>query len=198
MSTTLPRPAASEHAEYYRRYVDLVPDGDIVVTLKEQLAETLKLLEGLPEERERYRYAEGKWSLRQVIGHLIDVERLFSYRALYMARQDDVVLPAMDQNVWAANNNADQRTLADLTKEWITVRRGVVHMFATFDATTGARTGGASGYPFTVRTFPWLIAGHELSHRKVIRESYLGTSDLGTSDLGTSDSGASERMGAPR
>ena len=174
MSLALPRPAPSEHAEYYRRYVDLVPDGDIVLTLKEQLAETLAPLEKLSEDQETYRYADGKWSLREVIGHLIDVERLFAFRALCMARQDGVSLPGMDQNVWAANNNADARPLADLTKEWITVRRGVVHMFATFDATTGLRTGQASGFPFTVRTFPWLIAGHELWHRGVMRDHYLG------------------------
>jgi hypothetical protein len=179
MSLALPRPGASEHAEYYRRYIDLVPDGDIVLTLKDQLAGTIVPLEGLPEDRETYRYADGKWSLRQVIGHLIDVERLFSFRALCMARQDGVSLPGMDQNVWAANNNAHERKLADLTKEWITVRRGAVHMFATFDAATGARTGEASGFPFTVRTFPWLIAGHELWHRKVIRESYLGAAQAG-------------------
>jgi hypothetical protein len=169
----LPRPLPSEHAEYYRRYIDLVPDGDIVLTLKDQLQDTLCLLEGMTEEREQYRYAEGKWSVREVIGHMVDVERLFTFRALAIARQDGVDLPGMDQNVWVARNNAHERTLADLTQEWITVRRGAVHMFATFDGATGTRTGKASGYPFTVRTFPWIIAGHELWHRKGLEENYL-------------------------
>jgi hypothetical protein len=174
VSHSLPRPLPTEHAEYYRRYIDLVPDGDIVLTLKGQLEDTIALLAGLSEKQEKHRYAEGKWSLREVIGHLIDVERLMTFRALVMAREDGVDLPGMDQNVWAAHNASHERTLADLTQEWIAVRRGAVHMFATFDDATGVRTGKASGYSFTVRTFPWLIAGHELWHRKGIRESYLG------------------------
>ena len=171
--SALPRPEPSEHAEYYRRYIDMVPEGDIVLTLKEQLADTLALLEGLAPERETYRYAEGKWSLREVIGHALDVERLMTFRALAMARQDGVDLPGMDQMVWAAHNNAHARTLSDLTREWVTVRRGAVHLFATFDEATGMRAGKASGYSFTVRTLPWIIAGHELWHRQGIREKYL-------------------------
>jgi uncharacterized damage-inducible protein DinB len=169
----LPRPTPSEHDPYYQRYVDLVPDGDILLTLRHQLANTLQLLEDLPEDRETFRYAEGKWSLREVLGHLIDVERLFEFRALAMARQDGVDLPGMDQDVWAAHGRANERRIPDLTEEWKTVRRGAIHLFATFDEAAGARTGRASGRSFTVRTFPWLIAGHELWHRKIIEERYL-------------------------
>jgi hypothetical protein len=170
----LPRPARSEHHEYYNRYVDLVPDGDVVLLLKSQLADTLVLFEGLPLERETHRYAEGKWSLREVVGHMIDVERLFEFRALAMARQDGVDLPGMDQDEWAKRNGAHGRTLASLRDEWIAVRRSAVHLFATFDETAGARTGRASGRDFTVRSFPWIMAGHELWHRTLIRERYLG------------------------
>jgi hypothetical protein len=169
----LPRPAPSEHDSYYLRYVELVPDGDILLTLRHQLANTLQLFEDLPEDRETFRYAEGKWSLREVLGHLIDVERLFEFRALAMARQDGVDLPGMDQDEWAARCNAHARPISDLSEEWKTVRRGAIHLFATFDDAAGARTGRASGRSFTVRTFPWLIAGHELWHRKIIEERYL-------------------------
>lgn len=171
--SALPRPDASEYVDYYSQYVALVPDGDILQTLQHQLGETLALLQGVAEDRETYRYAEGKWSLREVIGHLLDTERLFAFRALAMARSDDVDLPGMDQNEWVESSNAGDRPLDDLAAEWAALRRANIHMFATMDAATGARTGTASGYSFTVRSFPWIIAGHELWHRQGIARDYL-------------------------
>lgn len=171
--STLPRPAEGEYAPYYGRYVDRVPDGDIVVTLKDQLGDTLAILGGVPEERETYRYAEGKWTLREVVGHLVDAERVFGYRALAMAREDGVDLPGMDQDEWAAASGANGRALEELCGEWMALRRANVHMFASMTAEQGTRTGMASGNPFTVRCFPWLIAGHELWHRERIQRDYL-------------------------
>jgi len=170
----LPRPAPSEHAEYYGRYVALVPEGDILETLRDQLGETLALLQRVPADRETYRYDEGKWSLREVVGHLVDTERLFAYRALAMARSDGVDLPGMDQDEWATHSNADVRPLDDLGAEWAALRRANVHMFASMAAATGERSGVASGYTFTVRSFPWIIAGHELWHRRLIERHYVG------------------------
>lgn len=172
--TALSRPDASEHAEYYGRYVALVPDGDILVTLRDQLGETLALLQRVPADRETYRYADGKWSLREVVGHVVDTERLFAFRALAMARADGVDLPGMDQDEWAARSNAGMRPLEDQAAEWAALRRANVHLFANMDAATGARSGRASGYTFTVRSFPWIIAGHELWHRGLIERDYLG------------------------
>lgn len=172
-ATGLTRPDPSEHAGYYGRYVAEVPDGDILVTLRDQLEDTLDLLTGLSEEQETWRYAEGKWSLREVVGHMIDTERMFSFRALSMARSDDVDLPGMDQEEWAANSNAGERSLAELAKEWAAVRRSTVHLFASLDPAAADRSGRASGYTFTVRSFPWIIAGHELWHRALIEERYL-------------------------
>jgi hypothetical protein len=169
----LERPAPTEHAEYYGRYIDLVPDGDIVEALRDQLGETLALLQGVPEERETHRYAEGKWSIREVVGHLIDAERLFAFRALAMARSDGVDLPGMDQEEWARSSNAGERPLGDLAQEWAALRRANVHMFASMDSATGGRAGRASGYAFTVRSFPWIIAGHELWHRRLLERDYL-------------------------
>lgn len=168
------RPDPSEHADYYGRYIEQVPDGDILVTLRDQLPGTLALLD-VPSERETYRYAEGKWSLREVVGHLIDTERVFAFRGLSMARADDVDLPSMDQDEWTARSNAHQRPMEDLTKEWASVRRSAVHLFASLDDDTALRTGRASGYEFTVRSFPWIIAGHELWHRGLIERHYLET-----------------------
>jgi hypothetical protein len=171
--SALPRPAPSEHADYYARYVGLVPEGDILVTLRDQLGETLALLQGVPEGRETFRYEDGKWSLREVVGHLVDTERVFAFRALAMARSEGVDLPGMEQDEWVARSNANDRPLEELTAEWAALRRANVHLFASLDSATAERSGKASGYTFTVRSFPWIIAGHELWHRGIIEQRYL-------------------------
>ena len=168
-----PRPDPSEHAEYYAQYIARVPDGDITSTLSDQLAETVEILRALPEDRETYRYAEDKWTLREVVGHLIDTERMFAYRALAIAREDDVDLPGMDQDAWSTGSNSADRLMVDLIEEWLSVRRSNVLMFASLPDGAGGRTGRASGYDFTVRSFPWIIAGHELWHRELIRRDYM-------------------------
>jgi hypothetical protein len=173
MTDALPRPDPSEFDEYYARYVDLVPTGNVLITLRDQLPATLALLRGLSLEAETTPYAVGKWSLREVFGHLVDVERLFQFRALAMAREDGVDLPGMDHDEWAGRSDANARALADHIEEWTAVRRAGVHLFASFDSDTGMRTGRASGKPFSVRAFPWIIAGHELWHRHIIREKYM-------------------------
>lgn len=172
--SSIPRPAEGEHADYYARYVAEVPDGDILETLRHQLGDTLALLQGLTPDQELHRYAEGKWSLREVVAHLIDTERVFAFRALAIARGKDVDLPGMDQDEWVEGAEADQRTLDDLGAEWAALRRANIHMFATFPNEAWGRVGRASGYDFTVRSFPWIIAGHELWHQKLIGEHYVG------------------------
>lgn len=168
----LTRPDPSEHADYYARYIALVPDGDVLETLRDQLGDTLALLQTVPDQRETYRYAEGKWSVREVVGHLVDTERVFAYRALAMARSEGVDLPGMDQEEWTKRSNAGARPLGDLAQEWAALRRANVHMFAAFDDSVGGRRGRASGYDFTVRSFPWIIAGHELWHRARLEQDY--------------------------
>lgn len=172
--SALPRPSADEHAEYYAQYIARVPDGDILQTLQHQLGDTLALLQGLTPEQEQYRYAEGKWSLREVVGHLLDSERVFAYRALTMARSQGADLPGMDQDEWVATSQADSRPLDELGAEWAALRRANIHMFAWMTPEEGAKQGRASGYDFTVRSFAWIIAGHELWHQDLIREHYLG------------------------
>ena len=171
---TLPRPGAGEYNEYYQRYVEMVPDGDIVETLRREMTETQALLASVPADREAYRYAEGKWSLREVVGHLIDTERLFAFRALWFARGEEAEMRGMDQEAWARHSSAADRSLPDLADEWAALRRANVHMFRSFDAPVGARGGVASGFHVTVRALVWMIAGHELHHRALIRRDYLG------------------------
>jgi hypothetical protein len=168
----LPRPKAGEHDDYFTRYVEMVPDGDITDILSTQLGETLALLQTVPPEREMYRYEPDKWSIREVVGHLIDVERTFAFRAMNMARADGVVLPGMDADVWNSHSNAGQRPLDDLASEWGALRRANVHLFVTLGPDAGERRGIASGLEFTVRSFPWITAGHELWHRECLKRDY--------------------------
>ncbi len=167
------RPDANEYDEYYAMYVGQVPEGDVLTTLREGVAETVKLLRGLPPEWGRFRYAEGKWTLAEVVGHIIDTERVFSYRGMCIARGETAELPSMDQEVYAAHSNAGERDLESLLDELEAERGASVALFAGMDAAAAGRQGHAAGCPFTVRTFPWLLAGHEIHHRKVIEERYL-------------------------
>lgn len=166
------RPDRSEYGEYYDRYVSLVPDGDIVGVLSTQISETLDLLETVPPERETWAYAPGKWSFRDVVGHVIDVERVFTGRTLWIARDSRTALPSMDQDLWAANSTARDRPLRELLDEWTAVRAALITLIRGLDAESLTRVGTASGVRFTVRSFPWIVAGHELHHRQLLRDRY--------------------------
>ena len=167
------RPQLSEYAEYYDTYVSKVPDDDVFQVLAEQVDRTARLLGSLPAEWETYRYQPGKWSIREVMGHVVDVERVFGYRALSMARADPTPLPGMDENGWAVASNAGDRPLASLLEELRAARRSSLAMFGSFDDAAWGRSGVASDCPFSVRTFPYVVAGHEIHHRRVIEERYL-------------------------
>jgi uncharacterized damage-inducible protein DinB len=168
------RPDPSEFFEYYGHYVDLVPDGDILVTLAAQMQQTLDVLAGVGPELADYRYAPEKWSVKEVIGHVIDAERVFGYRALHFARRDPAPLPSMEQEDWARASNAAARSIRSLAGEFELVRRSHIALFKSLDDDASTLSGTASGYEFTVRTFPYLMAGHEMHHRGVLLERYLG------------------------
>ncbi|MDX1501233.1 MAG: DinB family protein [Thermoanaerobaculia bacterium] len=169
------RPAPEEYHEYYRPYVALVPDGPILVTLERQLTDTLALLGGLDEERATHRYEPGKWSVKEVVGHLVDIERLFAFRALWFARRDPGEQPGMEQDDWVAAAGFDRRTLAELLAELRAVRRATLTLFHGFTEEDALREGIASGRRFTVRSLAWIAAGHELHHRGVLAERYLSS-----------------------
>ncbi|MGD8278697.1 MAG: DinB family protein [Gemmatimonadota bacterium] len=168
----LPRPAPDEHAPYFSTYIDQVPDGDITELLATQVEQTIRLLAAVAPERETYRYAPGKWSVREVIGHVIDTERVFAARALWFARKAEGAMPSMDQNPWAATSNAGARPLADLIAELRAVREASLALFASFDDEIWLRRGVASGNEFTVRAIAWIIAGHERHHRAILQREY--------------------------
>ena len=168
------RPGPGECDAYYDRYIGRVPDGDLLDTLGQGVAETRSALAGLSVERETFRYEPGKWSVREVIGHILDSERPFAYRALAFARRDPAPYPSFEQEEYAAASNAHERPLADLLAEFAAVRDANVRMFSGFGDEVWDQRGVASGYEFTVRSLPYIIAGHEIWHRGVLRERYLG------------------------
>lgn len=174
MSATAPaRPESDEYAAYYEKYVSLVPDGEVVETLERQGAETLTLLRGLPEERGGHRYGPDKWSVKQLVGHILDTERVFAYRALVIARGEQRSLPSMDQDEYMTGADFDARTLADLADEFEAVRRSTLHLFGHLSPEAWRRRGTASDNEVTVRALAYITAGHEAHHMRILRERYL-------------------------
>jgi uncharacterized damage-inducible protein DinB len=167
-----PRPDPAEYGAWYRSYVELVPDGDILERLERQMTTTRALLAAVPREREDARYAPGKWSVREVVGHLADTEWVFLYRALTMARGDAGPLPGMDHELWGRTSNAHERPLSELAEDWAAVRAAGLRLFRSLDGEAARRSGVASEKPFTVRSFPWILAGHELHHVERLQDDY--------------------------
>lgn len=169
--TTPPDPA--EYAAYYRRYVDTVPAGDLLVTLEKQLEELVALVDGVGEARAGHRYAEGKWSVKELLGHVADTERIFAVRTLCAARGEPADLPGFDENAYVARANFDARTLNSLLGELTAVRRATLALLRSLDEEALARRVTANGHPMTARALAWIIAGHERHHANVLRERYL-------------------------
>lgn len=167
------RPEPTEYDPVFATYIDKVPEGDILSILTENAERTLALLASCPEAREQHAYAPGKWSIRELVGHVIDAERLFAYRALHFARGDTTPLPGTNSSAWAQRANAAERPLRALAAELASVRGSTVNLFASFDAPTLEATGVAGGRRFSVRSLAYMIAGHEIHHRGVLEDLYL-------------------------
>jgi hypothetical protein len=172
-AASIPRPAATEHSPYYATYLAKVPEGNLLTLLKAQGRETQALLAGVSEAKAMHRYAAGKWSVKEVIGHLADTERVFCYRALSFARGDETPLPGFDEKAWAPAGRFDVRSLKDLARELDAVRGATIALFSGIDAEALARRGTANNHPITVRALAWIIAGHERHHVAILRERYL-------------------------
>jgi uncharacterized damage-inducible protein DinB len=163
------RPARGEIPEYYRRYLQLVPDDDLVNRLEGQLDSTLALAGSLDPDR---RYEPGKWSVREVLVHITDTERVFAYRALRMARGDTTPLPGFEQDDYVVTADLEHRPYTDVEAELRAVRTATVALFRGLSDEALLRTGTASGGTFTSRGIAWVIVGHELHHRSVLEERY--------------------------
>jgi len=168
------RPDPSEYGSYYATYVDAVPDGDILTTLKRQIDETRSLFDRFTEVRGDYRYEPGKWTVKEVIGHVNDCERVFAYRALRFARGDRTDLPGFDQDDYVAGGRFGGLPLRDLVDEFMTIRRGTLILFGGLDERAWGADGVANGMSATVRSLAWILAGHASHHWGVIERRYGG------------------------
>ncbi len=163
----------TEYHPYFQRYFSLVPDGPIAEVLERQIKQTKQLLEGISEEQALYRYAEGKWSIKEIILHIIDAERIFTSRALRFSRNDGTELPGFAENDFVPESLADSRDMASLVDEYETVRRSSVSLFGNLTDGQMRRTGKANNTIYSVRAVAGIMLGHELHHLQIIRERYL-------------------------
>jgi hypothetical protein len=175
-SLTVGLPATDEHASFYGRYISLIGDPDIIDVLSRQQQETMALLSSRNEKDGDYRYAPGKWTLKEVVGHMNDAERIFAYRALRIARNDKTPLAGFEQDDYIANGPFAECRLANLVQEFSEIRQSTLSLLRNFQPEAWMRRGTASGYEITVRALAYTIAGHELHHQKILREKYLPAS----------------------
>jgi hypothetical protein len=165
-------PVSDEYATFYAGYINRIGGEDVLAALAAQLASTPGLLRGIEESRGGFRYAPGKWSIKEVVGHLSDTERIMSARALRIARGDATPLPGFDEDAYVPQMEADARTIDDLVSEWVDVRRATLALFRGLPASAWARRGIANGSTVSVRALAYIVAGHERHHLETLRNRY--------------------------
>ena len=166
------RPQPDEYAGHFGRYIDGVPDGDVVALLESQGNATQQLLASIAEEKGSFRYEPGKWSIKQVVGHITDAERVFSYRLMAIARGEKQSLPGFEENDYVEAGNFDARPLAELAEGLAATRRATLALVRSLDDAAWDRRGVASNNPISARALAWVTAGHERHHVKILRERY--------------------------
>ena len=167
------RPEPNEYYEYFDRYISLVPEADILAAMAAQTETTLQFLRAIPETSGDHRYAPGKWSIKEMVGHLIDAERVFAMRALYFARKDPAVMPGFEQDDWVNAADFGAQSLSELINEFEYVRRSNLYLFKHLAPEAWLRRGIANQWEFTVRSFPYAMVGHERYHLEMLRTRYL-------------------------
>ena len=169
----IPRPSAGQFAPFYAGYIDRVGDEDVLALLEEEFEPTAAMFRELREDQLLFRYAPGKWSVKELLGHLIDSERVFQYRALRFARADRTPLPGFEENDYAEQGEFDARPIGALLTEFAAVRRSTLELLRGFSPAMLERTGVANGNTMSVAAVSWVIAGHQRHHLVVLRERYL-------------------------
>lgn len=167
------KPGETECLPYYARYIALVSEGDVIATLESQMRDSQALLAGIPNRLATHRYAPGKWSINEMLGHVIDTERIFAGRALRFARADTSPLPGFEQDDYVRNASFDAYPLSDLAAELEAVRRSTLFLFRHLSEEAWLRRGVANDAEVTVRALAYIIAGHELHHREILRLRYI-------------------------
>ncbi|MFN8581268.1 MAG: DinB family protein [Gemmatimonadaceae bacterium] len=166
------RPAADEAASYYQRYLERVPAGDLLTILAEQQSHVDRVFRAVGPERASYAYAPGKWNVKEVLGHLIDTERVFTFRGLSFARGDTNPLPTFDQDRWLPYGEFNARSMDDLTDEWAATRQSTIALIRGLPDESLTRRGVASGYEFSARAALHVPPGHTTYHLEILRERY--------------------------
>jgi len=169
---------STEYASYYSKYVDLVPEGDLTSILLQQMNETVDILKGLTEQQAHFSYGVGKWSIKEVIGHITDTERIMGYRLLSFARGEKAELPGYDDNEYVRNAYFNSLFLQDLLENFEITRESTLQLIKSLPKEAYIRRGKANGSEVSVRAIVCIIAGHELHHRKLIEECYIGSKEF--------------------
>ena len=170
---SVPRPGPGEYAPHYAKYIDLVPEGDLVSHLVVQARHFEALLGGIDDQRATFRYAPGKWSIKELVGHCSDTERIMAYRLLRIARGDGTPLAGFEMDDYVRAAQADQRSLEDLASEFSDVRRATLSLLRSLGPADLARMGSASGHPVSAGALAHLLAGHLSHHGTILEERYL-------------------------
>lgn len=168
------KPNAEELTGYVKGYVDEVIGSDLLTVLRESQYKSMNLYLSVPSANEDYSYAPGKWTVKEVLGHVVDTERIFAYRALTFARGDRNALPGFEENDYVPNSNAANRTLPEIINEYELVRKATIALFDSFSDEMLDRKGTANNLTLTPRIVGWMMAGHDVHHSLVIAERYLG------------------------
>lgn len=167
------KPLPEEYPAFYETYVNKITVDDLITALNETRQQTIELVKIIPLEKEKYKYADGKWSIRELFGHMIDAEKIFAYRALRFARNDKTELAGFEEDDYVPESNAENRSLKDLTEEYLLVRDSTIAFFKGITNEMSLRSGKANGKAISVRALGYSIAGHNRHHNLVIRERYL-------------------------
>ena len=178
MNTTqnhIGRPQAGEYAPYYGRYISLVQPDDILAALEQQRRDTVLLLSGRTEQEGNFSYAPGKWTAKEVIGHICDSERIFAYRLLRIARDDNTPMEGFEQDDYVRHGPFARASMPDVIEDFIAVRRATVSLLRNLDETAWPRRGVANNNEVSVRALAYIVAGHELHHRRILEEKYFAS-----------------------
>jgi hypothetical protein len=171
--SVMTKPDLSEVPAFYKGYIENVKDMDVIEALQQSSKVALNIFRGIPEDMGIYRYADGKWSVKELLNHMMDAERIFAYRALRFSRNDKTALPGFEENDYAPQANAHARTIAQLCGEMDRLRQTTIDLYSSFDAAMLKREGLANNNKLSVLNLGYVIAGHETHHRKIIVERYL-------------------------
>ncbi|MBX2933673.1 MAG: DinB family protein [Ferruginibacter sp.] len=169
----MPKPLATDYPAYFENYVAQVPEDDLLTAFKNQLPVIEKFLRSITEEKSLFAYDTGKWTIRELLQHIIDTERIFNYRALCFSRKEMASLPGFDENNYAANSNGNARQWNDLVDEFIALRKSTEMLYKSFTAEMLERQGTANNKPATVKSMGFITIGHVYHHKKIMEERYL-------------------------